>query len=360
MQTMFQPEIIAEAGSNHNGSQERAMALIDVAASAGASSVKFQFIFPEGLYVPEFYDGSRYVKNPAFEARKKEEMSEADWSAIWRHARSRNIDISASVFCERGVSLLLKLGAPYVKIASTDLTNHELIGQACSAFENVILSTGMATLAEIDATVRFVRSNFPATNLRLMHCVSAYPCPLSSANVQRVALLESCFGLPVGYSDHTAGEVSAAMALTQGATFFEKHFTTDRSLPGFDHAHALEGTELDSYIDTLRTACQGWQSESNTSGVQESVTKIRARRGVYAAADLPEGHILERKDLMFVRPSSDFAGNDLSGLIGAPLLQSVRRYEPLVAGNGVGRGESNWKQASDYWKGEMQEKGMDD
>ncbi len=360
MQALSHPEIIAEAGSNHNGSPERAKALIDVAANAGASSVKFQFIFPEGLYVPEFYDGSGYVRNAAFDARKKEEMSESDWEAIWAHAGARGIDISASVFCERGISLLSRLGAPYVKIASTDLTNHDLIGQACAAFNSVILSTGMATLAEIDATVRFVRSNFPATHLRLMHCVSAYPCPLSSANVQRVALLESWFGLPVGYSDHTAGEVSAAMAITQGATFFEKHFTTDRSLPGFDHAHALEGAELDSYVDTLRAAHQSWQADSNASSAQESITKIRARRGVYAAADLPEGHVLERKDLMFVRPSSDFAGNDLSTLIGETLQQPVRRYEALAPGNGVRRGESNWKQASDYWKGEMQEKGMDD
>jgi len=359
MQAFSRPEVIAEAGSNHNGSPAQAKALIKIAAEAGASSVKFQFIFPEGLYVPEFYSGQGYVRNAAFDARKKEQMEEADWHDIWAYAAAQGLQVSASVFCEQGVSLLSRLGAPYVKIASTDLTNHELIGQACSAFDDVIISTGMATLADIDGTVRFVRRHFPKTSLRLMHCVSAYPCPLQSVNVQRVALLRSCFGLPVGYSDHSTGDVSAAMAVTQGATFFEKHFTTDRRLPGFDHAHALESSELKSYIDTVNAAYQSWQSDANTLSPQEHVTRIRARRGVYAARNLPEGHVLERSDLMYVRPSSEFEGNDLSEFVGKPLSQSVQRYQALVPGSGVRVCRSNWEQASDYWRGEMQEKGMD-
>lgn len=352
------PQIIAEAGSNHNGSLERAKRLVDLAADAGASSIKFQFIFAEGLYLPRFFDGEKYSENTVFGSRKAEEMPEADWRAVWKHAEARQIAASASVFCDKGVAMLARLGAPYVKIASTDLTNHELIGQACGAFPEVIVSTGMASLGEIEATVGFVRAQFPQTRLRLMHCVSAYPCPLAEANVQRVGLLRSAFDVEVGYSDHTAGAISAGMALVQGASFFEKHFTTDRSLPGFDHAHALEGEELTTYVSTVREAAQSLAQPANRTGSLESITKLRARRGVYAAHDLAPGHELTRDDLLFVRPSTEFEGNDLSAFIGHKLATAVRQFDPLVAGGAVQRGRSNWEAARDYWGKEMHEKGM--
>src|SRR6056297_3083248 len=245
------PEIIAEAGSNHNGSVERACALVDLAARAGATSVKFQFIFADGLYLPAYFDAGRYIQSRVYESRKAEEFTHDDWARIWRHAAAASIDISASVFDTKGLELLLALGSNNVKIASTDATNHELIGQACDAFDRVIVSTGMASLAEIDSMVCFVRNNFPTTNLNLMHCVSSYPCSLKNANVQRVRLLRDCFACPVGYSDHTIGYSAAAMALVEGASFFEKHFTVDRNLPGFDHANAMEEDEFTDYVNTL-------------------------------------------------------------------------------------------------------------
>lgn len=352
------PEIIAEAGSNHNGDPARAMELIDVACRAGASSVKFQFIFAEGLYVPAYVDGSGYVANPVFDQRRGEEMAAADWQAIWAHADAQGIAVSASVFCDRGIALLKRLGAPYVKIASTDLTNHALIGQACSAFERVIVSTGMAALAEIDAMVRFVRLQHPRTDLQLMHCVSTYPCPLADANSQRVALLRQGFGLPVGYSDHTDGVVSAAMALVQGASFFEKHVTTDRGLPGFDHAHALDGSGLAAYVQRLRDAAASLARPANALAEGETVTKIRARRGVYAARDMPKGHVLRAEDLLFVRPSTAFECSDPAELVGQPLAQDAPRYAALGVGGAVHVVDSNWQEARAYWDREMREKGM--
>ncbi len=352
------PEIIAEAGSNHNGDPTRAFELIDVAARSGASSVKFQFIFAEGLYVPAYFDGAGYVDNPVFDQRRGEELSDADWKAIWSHAYAQGMAVSASVFCERGLSLLSQLGAPYVKIASTDLINHALIGQACSAFERVIVSTGMAELAEIDDMVRFVRTDHPRTDLQLMHCVSAYPCPLPDANTQRVSLLRQGFELPVGYSDHTDGVVSAAMALVQGASFFEKHFTTDRNLPGFDHAHALDGPGLAAYVHVLRDAAASLARPANALAAGEKVTKVRARRGVYAAYDLPKGHVLRTEDLLFVRPSTASEGNGPSELVGRPLAHDTPRYAALAVGGSVEIVNAHWQEARAYWDREMREKGM--
>lgn len=358
MQECAQVEVIAEAGSNHNGSLDRAKELIELASSTGASSIKFQFIFAEGLYIPQFFDGNSYTQNPAFAARKSEEMPESAWEEVFEYGRSVGIPVSASVFCKRGVELLARLGAPYVKLASTDVTNHELFATACERFDHVVASTGMATLAEIEGMVRFVRDSFPETRLRLMHCVSSYPCPLRAANTQRVALLKQCFGLPVGYSDHTADEVSAAMALVEGASFFEKHFTTSRTLPGFDHAHALTGAELKSYVATLNDAAMSLKLPASQVGSNEKTTKVRARRGVYAARDLVPGHVLTRDDLLLVRPSTSFDGCDLSDFVGTVLNSRLRKYEPIGLVAGAIGGEGNWAAAQDYWIKEMREKGM--
>lgn len=352
------PEIIAEAGSNHNGDVRRACELISLAAKAGASSVKFQFIFAEGLYLPQFFDGTGYVHNQVFDKRKSEELSEADWQKIWSYAREQGIAVSASVFCERGIKLLERLGSSYVKIASTDLTNHHLIDKACSVFDRVIVSTGMASLAEIDSTVRFVRKHHPRTNLQLMHCVSAYPCSLNDANTQRVKLLRENFDLTVGYSDHTSEDISAGMALVQGATFFEKHFTTDQTLPGFDHAHALDGAQLANYVSHINQAAESLNRPANSLSPQEEITKVRARRGVYASRDLPAGHVLKEEDLLYVRPSTDVDFNGLSNLIGQVLAHDIPHFAALNLGGSVCMIPSNWKEAKAYWNKEMLQKGM--
>ncbi|MBD2422485.1 N-acetylneuraminate synthase family protein [Cyanobium sp. FACHB-13342] len=352
------PEIIAEAGSNHNGDPDRACALIDLAARVGASSVKFQFILAKGLYLDDFYDGKGYVPNPVFDQRRSEELSEGDWRHIWDHAKAKGIPVSASVFCQEGLALLRRLGAPYVKIASTDLTNHALIEKACTFFDRVIVSTGMATLAEIDTMLRCVRASHPKTDLQLMHCVSAYPCPLEDANTQRLGMLKRAFGLPVGYSDHTGDNISAAMALMQGADFFEKHFTTDQRLPGFDHRHALDGLGLENYVRTLTAATASLSRPANHLSDREQVTRIRARRGVYAARDLPAGHLLRPEDLLFVRPSTEFTVTDPAVLVGKRLEVDVARHAALGPSHAVKVVESRWQAAKDYWGREMSEKGM--
>jgi sialic acid synthase SpsE len=351
-------EIIAEAGSNHNGSVARAHELVDLAARAGATSVKFQFIHADGLYVPAYFDGETCIENSVYHSRKAEELGREDWQSVWARAAEADIAISASVFDFPGLEMLSDLGAPYVKIASTDATNHDLIGAACSAFERVIVSTGMASLGEIDAMVGFVRANFPGVDLNLMHCVSSYPCPLDAANVQRVRLLRECFDVPVGYSDHTDGEVAACMSLVEGADFVEKHFTTDRALPGFDHAHAMEEEALAHFVTTLRDSARGLAQPANRSAPAEETTRIRARRGVYAARDLPAGHILTRDDLLHVRPSTGFEGPDLSAFLGARLEAPLRRYEPVGLRATPQGTTGNWQAARAYWDDEMTEKGM--
>lgn len=354
---LVEPEVIAEAGSNHDGSVERAKRLIELAQAAGASSVKFQFIFPEGLYLPAFRDGGQLYPNPAFGQRASEQLTPQQWREIWRHGERVGMELSASVFCKNGVDLLAELGANYVKIASTDLTNLDLINLAAERFDRVLVSTGMATIGEVSRTVEMVREQHSHIQLELLHCVSSYPCPVGEANPARVRLLRDAFGLRVGYSDHTEGYLSAILALCQGANLFEKHFTDDRTRPGFDHSNAAELEQLLGYITALRDASLSMSQGANRNAEQEVVTKVRARRGIYAASDLPRGHILTAGDLLHVRPSTTQSYLP-SDLIGQPLVSDVRQYSALGLSDGAGIISSLWREAADYWDAEMVAKGM--
>jgi len=350
-------EVIAEAGSNHNGDVRRAIQLVRAAKSAGASSVKFQFIFADGLYVPTFRDGLKRTPNKAHSQRITEQLSVKEWQQVWDEASRIGIPISASIFCEEGINLLSKLGAPFVKIASTDLTNLDLIKKAAERFPKLLISTGMATIAEVLTSIAVARQDFPSSEIKLMHCVSQYPCPLEVSNPKRVKLLKDIFGGEVGYSDHTTGSASALLALANGASFFEKHFTIDRRLPGFDHRDAMEPLELEEYVKTLNSASQALSQDAASNSVGEQETKLRARRGIYAAADLPQGHTISELDILHVRPSNGIHHLP-SELVGLQLTETVQKFDGLQAVMGLAKSSQDLGVARKYWEREMSEKGM--
>lgn len=352
--------IIAEAGSNHNGNTDDAIKLIDIAKKANADSVKFQFIFAEGLYLPEYLVDGNYSQSAVFHQRKREELSESEWRDIWEYANEIGMDISASVFCSRGINLLSKLGCSYVKIASTDLTNHYLIKQACETFSDVILSTGMASLGEIASAVQAALKANPRVRLKLMHCVSLYPCDFHDAKLSRITALQNAFDVEVGYSDHTSDEHSAILAWGEGARLFEKHFTFDQTLPGFDHAHALSPMQLSTYCKLLKgcgDAMKWTESEFSEEG-GEAETRIRARRGVYASRDLKKGHVVCESDVLYVRPSTSQLCTDPADFLGCVLESDVPRFAAIGNTSSVAEVTSNVSAASSYWRNEMREKGM--
>lgn len=349
--------VIAEAGSNHGGSLSQALKLVDVAADAGANCVKFQFIFPASLYLPVSLKGRRSEASAVFTQRRREQLSEKDWLEVWSHARAREIDISASVFCSRGIKLLADLGAPFVKLSSSDLTNLDLILEAGAFFDRVVLSTGMASLSEVADSVSSFTLEFPTSELSLMHCVSLYPCSFDQANVGRVGVLRDVFVRHIiGYSDHTLGDHSAVLAMAKGARFFEKHFTLNQSLPGFDHAHALEPDGLRNYVGLIVDTNRMLNEDALRANPREAETKLRARRGVYSSKDLTRGHVIRAEDLLHVRPSS--AASVLpSDLIGKEVREPLARFSALGL-DGVGEVETMASKAEAHWTAEMTGKGM--
>jgi len=323
--------VIAEAGTTHEGSVETALGCVDIAAEAGADSVKFQIIHAEGLYLPQVCEGGEQRPNPVFQQRRVQQLPDEAWARLAARARARGLDMSASVFDERGLDLLDVLDPPYIKVASCDLNHAALLRMVAERGRKMIVSTGMAELSEIERAVADVTAT-GHDDIVLMHCVCSYPAELASMNLGFITTLRSEFGYPVGLSDHTETSLAAAMAIALGATWIEKHFTYDRTAEGFDHSFATEPDQLAAFVVDVRAAQCACRVPLEKVGAAEAELKRRARRGVYAARAIPKGTTLAEADVIVRRPESDLDPNDLERLIGRNVRRDVRPYEALEWG----------------------------
>lgn len=321
--------IIAEAGTNHNASRQTAEKLIDAAADAGADSVKFQIIYPEGLYVPKLRQNGHFEENAVIATRRAGMLADDDYRALASYSRERGIPLSASVFDRRSLDLLRELDPPYIKIASCDLNNSPLLKAAAECGKKLIVSTGMATLGEIERAVSdiVITGNH---DLVLMHCVSVYPCPTHQMNLGFLQVLKAAFGFPIGLSDHTENSLAASAAAALGVTWIEKHFTLDRKSAGFDHAYAMEPAALKQFVQDVRDVTEALRPTPTKVGEAEAKVKTRARRALYAARDIAPGETLSEEDVLVVRPEGPLCPNDLPRVIGRPSRRAVQQFEPLT------------------------------
>jgi len=323
--------IIAEAGSNHNGSVDLAFRLNAVAAAAGADSVKYQIIYPAGLYRSGDYAYGNYDIREVRKIREDGVMTDAEWHDIEADASARNIAFSASIFDVRGLELLCRLNPPYIKIASCDLNNVQLLRKVAAAGRKIVLSTGMSSLGDIEKAVSVLTGGGLAMNqLVLLHCVSSYPCSLNETNLAFLSALQSAFGTEVGFSDHTLGKEAACAAIALGATWLEKHFTIDRSLPGFDHKYAMEEAQFHDYVKAVRAIEESMSHKLSKIVSSEALTRVRARRGIYAGKNMPAGHIISEEDLVVLRPESQIDADDLDALIGCKLKKALNYHDEIM------------------------------
>jgi N,N'-diacetyllegionaminate synthase len=326
------PYIIAEAGTNHNGVPETAMELVRQAQRAGADSVKFQIINPEGLYVPLLFEEGKAVPNPVIEARRKFMLHDAVYGGIARLAEQVGVDYGASVFDQSGLDLLTQSNPAYVKIASCDLNNLSFLRKVVERIQahpiRLIIATGMSTLKEIEVSLsELTKRGF--SNITLLHCVSVYPAEPSQMNLRFIETLSNEFGMPVGLSDHTEGNVCAVAALSLGAVCFEKHITLDRSQPGFDHAYAMEPAMFGRYVSDIRDAWTALQQPPEKIGEAESLVKKRARRSIYAARSMGKGEVISDEDMLIVRPEAFVRADEIDLVRGRRTKWNIERYEPF-------------------------------
>jgi sialic acid synthase SpsE len=304
--TPSRPIVIAEAGVNHNGDRDRARALIDAAAEAGADIVKFQAFTPERLVARNTATTTYQLANAGAVDQRAMlaalALTAADFEALAHHCQERRVEFLCTAFDPDLVAAFVALGMKRIKVASGELTNSPALRQFARNDLPILLSTGMATLDEVERAVEVLR-DAGAAEITLLHCTSLYPAPLESLNLSAMATMSRRFGLPVGYSDHSLGDHAAIAAAALGATIIEKHFTLDRALPGPDHRASLEPDELAAMIRRLREVARALGDGVKAPAPGEIETARLVRRSWHAARALSAGAVLAAHDVVLLRPA---------------------------------------------------------
>ncbi len=324
--------VIAEAGSNHNGSLETAKELIDVAAEAGADAVKFQTFRADKLYVQdtgdeEYFDNDKSI----YETMEAMEMP-YDWiPELKRYSEESGLTFISTPFDRRSAEELEEF-VPAYKIASYTLSHHPFLKYIASKDKPLIVSTGVHDLDEVREAVEILR-NEGATNVVLLHCVASYPTPLESANVRAVRTLHEEFELPVGLSDHTTHPTtSPSTAVALGASVVEKHFTLDKSMEGPDHDFALEPDELDRMVSAIRRTEKALGSgEVKVLDDERELHEI-ARRRIHAATDIEKGDTITEDDIEVLRSGQREKG--LEPKFHEKII-GLEANEKITKGNGI-------------------------
>jgi pseudaminic acid synthase len=328
------PFVIAEMSGNHNRSLDRALAIVDAAAKAGADAVKLQTYTADTMTL-DVRDGEFVISN-ALDLWKGKTLYDLyrdaytpwEWhEAIFARCRERGMLGFSSPFDNSAVDLLESLGAPCYKIASFELTHHPLIARVATTRKPLIMSTGMATIAEIDDAVNVARSN-GCNDLVLLKCTSTYPAAPVDTNLRTIPHLRRLFGCEVGLSDHTMGIGAAIGAVSLGATVVEKHFTLSRADGGVDSAFSLEPQELAALTVETERAWQALGSISYGPSEPEMASR-QYRRSLYIAKDLRAGEPLTHENLRIVRPGLGLHPKYYDSLLGARVVKDVKKGTPV-------------------------------
>jgi N,N'-diacetyllegionaminate synthase len=328
------PYIIAEIGSNHNGDMDLCRTLIDAAADAGASAVKFQSWSESSLIAAEEYD-----RNPEYSDKKKHfgslrEMVRAyqltpEQHVIARdHCMTKGVQFCSSPFSPEEADLLESLDVPFFKIASMDIVNLPLLAYVAAKGRPVIIATGMATLGEIERAVETVRGE-GNDDIALLHCVSIYPPDHASIRLLNIEMLRRTFGVPVGFSDHTLGTSIPLAAIALGACIVEKHFTVDKDMAGWDHAISADPEELRTIVEDGRHVFDSLGGYPRVVTDAEIEKRERFRRSLVARRGLERGHMLTEDDLTAKRPGSGISPDELRYVLGRRLADNVEEDHVL-------------------------------
>lgn len=351
--------IIAEAGVNHNGSRDRAFELVDIAAASGANAVKFQT-----------FDAQKMARNSAPKAAYQMKSTDESQSQLamlqqlelarpWHHelknhAEKKGLAFLSTAFDADSLRFLDELGMPLFKVPSGELTNGPLLWQFAKTGRPLILSTGMATLSEVEQALAIVAHALNhhqeprsldevwqswsepvhQTSLHgrvtLLHCTSQYPTPFEQVNLRAMDRLQQAFGLPVGYSDHTQGILIPVAAVARGAVVIEKHFTSNRNLPGPDHQASLEPGELAEMVKQIRQVESAMGSGVKSPQPSEWDTRRAARQQIVAARDIQKDQIIERNDLSTARCGSGLPAVQLWAMVGTPARKAYDAGEAIT------------------------------
>ncbi|WP_115864637.1 N-acetylneuraminate synthase [Halorussus litoreus] len=337
---------IAEAGVNHNGTLSRARELIDVAAETGADAIKFQTFTADRLVTKEAPKANYQTERSGSEEVQRDmleryELSESDHEELLDYCESRRITFLSTPFDVESANLLDELDVPAIKIGSGDLTNHPLLRHVARFERPMIVSTGMATIAEVEDAYAAIREASDEVPVTLLHCVSSYPAEMDAVNLRAMATLDDRFPVPVGYSDHTTALETPGFAVAAGATVVEKHFTLDRTLPGPDHEASLEPGELVRTVEIARSAATARGSREKAPVAAEMENRTVARKSLHAATALERGETIRRDAVSVLRPADGLPPSELESVVGRRTTAALEPHDPITGADVEG---DNWSE----------------
>ena len=327
--------IIAEAGVNHNGDLEMAKELIRVAAEAGADYVKFQ-TFSADMLVTRTAKQAEYQKknlqsgdnDSQYDMLKKLELSHKDHEILIKSCEYYGIKFLSTAFDNENLAYLIRdLDLDYIKIPSGELNNYPYLQLAAQLKKPIILSTGMATLAEILETVNLLQGfGVSKENLYILHCTTEYPALVSEVNLRAMDTITEATGCKVGYSDHTLGIDVAVAAAARGAAVIEKHFTLDRSLPGPDHPASIEPEELKRMVIAIRNVQRAiGDGVKQPASDRERGNRDVARKSIVAARPIAAGEVFSEENLTTKRPGTGLSPMKWPEIIGRTATRDYQK-----------------------------------
>ena len=316
--------IIAEAGVNHNGRIELARRLVDVAVEAEVDAVKFQTFKAENV-ISCFAEKAEYQKQTTdleetqLEMARCLELNRDEHEKLMKYCISKNIEFLSTPFDLESIDLLVSLGLERIKIPSGEITNLPYLCHIGKYGKAIILSTGMASLEEIEAAlVLLEKSGTSRANVTVMHCNTEYPTPMIDVNLKAMLSIRNSLGVEVGYSDHTLGIEVPVAAVALGASVIEKHFTLDRTLPGPDHRASLEPIELKAMVQSIRNVEKAMGDGIKRASPSELKNKPIARKSIVAAMDINKGVRITEENITVKRP-----GTGISPMLWGEVLGKV-------------------------------------
>lgn len=352
--------VIAEAGVNHNGSLSTAIDMVDVAAASGADAVKFQTFRAKAMIQKSAPKAEYQVAATGSSQSQRDMIAALELSAdahvaIAQHCASRGIRFLSTPFDHESLELLTRsLGMSTIKIPSGEVTNLPFILDIGRRAKDVILSTGMCTMDEIETALKVLSFAFdPSTSARLpsraelatpltdverslltgrvtvLQCTTEYPAPIDEANLLAMSSIRDAFGVAVGYSDHTLGSTAAITAVALGATMIEKHFTMDKNQAGPDHRASLEPDELRSYVQAIRDVARSLGDGVKKPSTSERKNIAIARKSMVAARRIAKGETFSAENLTFKRPGTGRQPAEFFELLGTPASRDYEEDEQI-------------------------------
>lgn len=324
--------IIAEAGVNHNGNLDTAKELVKIAKNAGADAIKFQ-IYKTDSIVSKTARKAEYQKltdehKTQYDMLKKLELTGDDFKELADYSKELGIMFLSSPFDKQSADILESLDVPAYKIASGEITNYPLLKHIALKKKPMIISTGMATMSEIENAIAFVKQN-GLNQLIILHCITSYPSRIEDLNLKVIQSMKIDLDVPIGFSDHSHGIYAPIAAIALGSSLIEKHFTLDKNMQGPDHKASLEPEELNDMIEIIRKI--EISLGDGRKRVTEEEMRIRevARKSIVAMCDIPPGVAITEEMLDVKRPGKGLEPHYFFKLLGKKTLTLINKDEVI-------------------------------